>query len=214
MSFAADRADVDGLVGPVLGAAVSSCERPRPRGRKSRMGNKSDQVVPACIFSCRQRQEKKALATIQFTQEQARDIAKVSPGDVRAWRKAVPYLAAKPGKAARFTFADLIGLAITSELTNRFGARISDIGASVDKLFHELANARPTHLEGLVALIGSASARLLTVGDFSARQIDEPTLIVPCDPIVSQISARMMPSTPVATQSALPFPPQILKAAR
>lgn len=171
-------------------------------------------LVRTCIFFRRLRQEKMALATIQFTQEQARGIAEVSPGDVRAWRKAVPYLADKPGKAARFTFADLVGLAITSELTNRFGARISDIGASVDGLFHELANARPAHLEGFVALIGSTSARLLTIGDFSAWQISEPTLVVPCDPIVSQIGARMMPLTPSSAQSALPFPPQILKAGR
>lgn len=155
-----------------------------------------------------------ALATIQFTQEQARDIAEVSPGDVRAWRKAVPYLADKPGKAARFTFADLVGLAITSELTNHFGARISDIGISVDRLFRELADARPAHLEGFIALIGSASAGLLTIGDFSARQISGPTLVVPCDPIVSRIGARMMPSTPSSAQSALPFPPQMLKAGR
>lgn len=155
-----------------------------------------------------------ALATIQFTQEQARDIAEVSPGELRAWRKAVVYLAHKPGKAARFTFADLVGLAMTSELTNRFGVRISDIGASVDSLFQELANARPAHLEGLVALIGLASTRLLEVGDFSARQIGEPTLVVPCDPIVSRIGARMLPSTPTMAQSSLPFPPQILKAGR
>lgn len=155
-----------------------------------------------------------ALTTIQFTQEQARNIAEVSPGDLRAWRKAVQYLADKPGKAARFTFADLVGLVITSELTNRFGARISDIGSSVDRLFHQLADARPAHLKGFIALIDSASARLLTIGDFSAQQIREPTLVVPCDPIVKQISARMMPSTPAAAQSALPFPPQILKAGR
>lgn len=94
-----------------------------------------------------------AFTTIQFTQEQARDIAEVSSGDLRAWRKVVQYLAEKPGKAARFTFADLVGLIITSELTNRFGVRISDIGNSVDRLFHELADARSAHLEGFVALI-------------------------------------------------------------
>lgn len=153
-----------------------------------------------------------AVTTIQFTQEQARNLAEVSPGDLRAWRKAVQYLAAKPGKAARFTFADLVGLAITSELTNRFGARISDIGNSVDRLFQQLADARPAHLEGLIALIDSASARLLSFGDFSARQINVPTLVVPCNPIVTQICARMMPSTPAVAQSTLPFPPQILKA--
>lgn len=155
-----------------------------------------------------------ALTTIQFTQEQARDITEVSPGCLRAWRKAVQYLAEKPGKAARFTFADLVGLAITSELTNRFGVRISDIGSSVDRMFHELAEARPAHLEGLVALIDSASARLLTVGDFSSRHIKEPTIVVLCDPIVNQISARTIPSTPATAQSALPFPPQIIKAGK
>ncbi len=155
-----------------------------------------------------------ALTTIQFTQEQAREIAEVSPGDLRAWRKEVAYLAAKPGKAARFTFADLVGLAITSDLTNRFGARISDIGASVNRLFHELADARPAHLEGFVALICSESARLVLISEFSPRQISEPTLVVPCDPIVSRISARMMPSTSSAAQNALPFPPQILQVGR
>lgn len=155
-----------------------------------------------------------AFTTIQFTQEQARDIAEVSSGDLRAWRKVVQYLAEKPGKAARFTFADLVGLIITSELTNRFGVRISDIGNSVDRLFHELADARSAHLEGFVALIDPASARLLAVGDFSAHQITVSTLVVPCDPIVNQISARMVPSTPNVTQGVLPFPPQSLKAER
>jgi hypothetical protein len=52
------------------------------------------------------------LQAIHFTQEQARVLTGVSLGDLRQWRKAVPYLMAKPGKAARFTFADLVGLAI------------------------------------------------------------------------------------------------------
>lgn len=152
--------------------------------------------------------------TIQFTQEQARGIAEVSPGDLRSWRGSVQYLADKPGKAARYTFADLVGLLIISDLTNRFGARISNIGTSVDMLFRELADARPAHLHGFVALIGLRSARLLTISDYSSRQITEPTLVVPCDPIVSQISGRMMPSLPTEAQSALPFLPQILKAGR
>lgn len=154
------------------------------------------------------------LRTIQFTQEQARDIAQVSPGDVRAWRKAVPYLAAKPGKAARFTFADLVGLVITGELTGALGVRISDIGQGVDALFRALGEARPPHLEGLVALIEKGGARLLPAGDITARHITAPTFVVPCDPILSQIGSRMIPLAPHSSQSPLPFPPQILKAGR
>jgi hypothetical protein len=153
-----------------------------------------------------------ALTTIQFTQEQARDITRVSPGEVRAWRKAVPYLASKPGKSARFAFSDLVGLAITRELTHGFGVRISDIGTGVDALFRELADARPPHLEGFIALVGAASARLLAVSDFAARHIVEPAFVVPCDPIVGEVGGRMMPLSPSSAQTALPFPPQIVKA--
>lgn len=155
-----------------------------------------------------------ALRTIQFTQEQARDIAQVSPGDVRAWRKAVPYLAAKPGKSARFTFADLVGLAIIGELTDGFGVRISDIGNGVDALFRALADARPAHLEGLVALVQRTTASLILAGDLTARLVAEPMFVVPCDQFLLEIGARMMPLVPGSGQVALPFPPQILKAGR
>jgi len=155
-----------------------------------------------------------SLRTIQFTQEQARDLADVSPGDVRAWRKAVPYLAAKPGKAARFTFADLVGLAITANLTGAFHVRISDIGTGVDALFRALAEARPPHLEGLVALVDTASARLLPEGDLAASQVTGPTFVVPCDPVLARIGQRMMPAAPGSGQTFLPFPPQMLKAGR
>lgn len=154
------------------------------------------------------------LRTIQFTQEQARDIAQVSPGDVRAWRKVVPYLAAKPGKSARFTFADLVGLAITAELTDGFGVRISDIGQGIDALFRALADARPAHLEGLNALVQKTAARLIPGGDMTSWLVTEPMFVVPCDPFLHEIGRRMMPLMPGSGQVALPFPPQILKGGR
>lgn len=153
-----------------------------------------------------------ALRTIQFTQEQARDIAQVSPGDVRAWRKAVPYLADKPGKSARFTFADLVGLAITGKLTGTFGVRISDIGHSVDALFRALAEARPAHLEGLTALVQKTTVRLIPTADLTGRLVNEPMFVVPFDPFLLEIGGRMMPLMPSSGQVALPFPPQIMKA--
>ena len=152
------------------------------------------------------------LTTAQFTQEQIRDITQVSPGDVRQWRKAVAYLAAKPGKAARFAFSDLIGLALTRELTGTLGARISEIGAGVDTLFRVLAEARPAHLEGLVAIVERADARLIPTSDLIARQLRSPVFVAPCDPILAEIGARMMPVAPGASQAALPFPPQAVRS--
>ena len=152
------------------------------------------------------------LRAIQFTQEQARTLADVSLGDLRHWRRAVPYLAAKPGKAARFTFADLVGLGVARELTGALGVRIGDVGRGVDALFSALAEARPAHLEGLIAVVTSDDARLYRTEEVSGRRLQTPALVVPCDPIIAKIGAQMMPFAPGPSQTALPFPPQVLKA--
>src|SRR5690606_14567187 len=156
-------------------------------------------------------QEKMSLTTIHFTQEQVRDIAQVSPGDVRQWRKSVAYLAAKPGKSARFAFSDLVGLALTRELTGTLGARISEVGNGVDALFYALAEARPAHLEGLVAIVERADARLIPATDMVVRELRGPVFVAPCDPVLAKIGARMMPIAPGASQTALPFPPRAVR---
>lgn len=155
-----------------------------------------------------------SLQTIQFTQEQARDLASVSPGEVRAWRKAVSYLAAKPGKAARFTFADIIGLAITRRITGDFHVRISDIGDSVDALFRALSDSRPSDLEGSVALIDAQTARLVPGTDLGAKLFKDPTFVVPCDQLIQDLSQRVMPLAPASLQAALPFAPLMVKTGR
>ena len=152
--------------------------------------------------------------TIQFTQEQARALAGVSLGEVRAWRKAVNYLAAKPGKAARFTFADILGLAITRQITGDFHVRISDIGDSMDALFHALSEARPSDLEGSVALIDAQTSRLVPGAELGAKLLMNPTFIVPCAQLIHGLSQRVMPLAPTSLQAALPFAPQIVKAGR
>ena len=153
-----------------------------------------------------------SLLAFQFTQEQARALAGVSQGDLRHWRKAVPYLAAKPGKSAQFTFADLVGLAIASELIETFGVRITDVGTGIDALFRALAEARPAHLDGLFAVVTARGARLCRVDELSGRHFSLLSLVVPCNPLITKMGARMIPFTPGPDQSALPFPPQILKA--
>lgn len=155
-----------------------------------------------------------SLQTIQFTQEQARDLAGISPGEVRAWRKAVSYLAAKPGKAARFTFADILGLAITRRIIGDFHVRISDIGNSVDALFRALSEARPSDLEGSVALIDAQTARLVSSADLGIKPLKDPTFVVPCAQLIRDLSQRVMPLAPPSYQSALPFAPQMVKTCR
>jgi hypothetical protein len=152
-----------------------------------------------------------SVRTIRFTQEQVRDIAEVSPGDVRQWRKFVPYLAANSGKAARFTFNDVVGLGLTREFTDSLGVRISEIGPGVDALFRVLAEVRPTHLEGLIALVERASCRLLPIAELGTQRIAGPVIVAPCDPILAKISVRMMPISAGSNQTTLPFSPHAVR---
>ena len=151
---------------------------------------------------------------IQFTQEQARDLARVSPGELRAWRKVVRYLAAKPGKAARFTFTDILGLAITRRITGDFHVRISDIGDSMDALFRALSETRPSDLEDSVALIDVQTACLVPGTDLGTKPLKDATFVVPCAQLIHDLSQRVMPLAPASLQGALPFAPQMVKTGR
>jgi hypothetical protein len=133
---------------------------------------------------------------------------------MRQWRKAVPYLAAKPGKSARFTFADLVGLCAVAEIVNVYRAHIKEIGSGVDSLFQKLADARPPHLEGLIAIIRPEEATLLQLNDVHHKLFLRSSLVVPCDPLILRMRAQMLPFAPASEQAVLPFPPQALKASR
>jgi len=152
-----------------------------------------------------------ALSTIQFTQEQTRTLTGVTAGDLRHWRKSVPYLAAKPGKSARFTFTDLVALSITRQLIATYGVHIAPIALSVDSLFRLLTDARLEDLEtGFVVVSGDAAelCQSYELGRFATA----PVLVAPCAPAIAAIRGQVTPFDRQDQQAALPFPPHIVRA--
>jgi hypothetical protein len=149
------------------------------------------------------------LTTIQFTQEQARTLTGVSVETIRHWRRAVPYLAGKPGKSARFTFGDVVGLAVTQELVD-LGGRIANVSVGVQALFQLLSQEGPGMLQGAIALVTATGAAILRLE--GPLRIGESGLIVPLDPVISRIREHMLPVAPAAEQPSLPFPPQIARS--
>ncbi|WP_319100658.1 MerR family transcriptional regulator, partial [Pseudomonas aeruginosa] len=105
-----------------------------------------------------------AVTAIHYTQDQMRTLTGVSAETVRHWRKTVPYLASKTGKAARFTFADLLGLAVTNELVSSLGVHIATVSVGVDALFRLLSTSGALALNGSVAFVTSTSATLCDIG--------------------------------------------------
>ncbi len=152
------------------------------------------------------------ISAIQFTQEQVRTLTGVSPETIRHWRKAVPYLAAKPGKSARFTFADVVGLAVTREVITTFGVRIGSVSVGVNALFQRLAETRPNLLENAVAVVTTSEASLSSTEDVTVRSLGGPALVVPIDPLVVRIQRHLLPTAAGATQAALPVPRRAVRS--
>lgn len=142
-----------------------------------------------------------------------RSLTGVSVETVRHWRKTVPYLASKTGKAARFSFADLLGLAVTNELVSSLGVHIATISTGVDALFRLLANSSALALNGAVVFVTPTSATLHDTGPEGVGPAPtQPTLAIPLDPLIARLQQHMLPVMPVPRQAALPFPPEAIRS--
>jgi len=152
------------------------------------------------------------VTAIQFTQDQMRTLTGVSVETVRHWRKTVPYLASKTGKAARFSFADLLGLSVTNELVSSLGVHIGSVSSGVDALFKLLA-ASATVVEGAIVLVTPTTASLYESGSWNAKGVlMQPTLAIPLDPLIARLQQHMLPVMSAPAQAALPFPPEAVRS--
>ena len=152
--------------------------------------------------------EMTGVISIQFTQEQARTLTGVSPETVRHWRKAIPYLFTKAGKAARYTFPELVGLAATNELVRILGVHIATVSGGVDTLFRLLASSNVASFQDAIAVVTADMATL----DKKVTACEQSALIVPLKPLVLRIQQSMLPALPNLRQAALPFPPKIVRS--
>ncbi len=152
------------------------------------------------------------VTAIQFTQDQMRTLTGVSAETVRHWRKTIPYLASKSGKAARFSFADLLGLAVTHELVNSLGVHIGTVSVGVDALFRLLSSSTAPILEGCVAIITPTAAILRESANWSIAAAAEPTLAIALDPLISRLQQNVLPAAPFPSQATLPFPPESVRS--
>jgi hypothetical protein len=157
--------------------------------------------------------EMAAITAIQYTQDQMRTLTGVSAETVRHWRKTVPYLASRTGKAARFSFADLLGLAVTNELVSSLGVNIGSLSAGVDALFKLLADASAPALDGAIVLVTSTAASLHESDSwYGASVLTQPTLAIPLDPLIAQLQQYMLPVIPAPAQAELPFFPEAVRS--
>ena len=148
------------------------------------------------------------VSAIQFTQEQARAITGVSSQALRHWREVVPYLAKKSGKAARFGFADLVGIAAIQQLVENIGVSVGSVQLGIESMLCILAVTRPSELQNAVIVIGVDTAEVRRMDELSGLRQSAPMLLVPCNPLLEKMRGYVLPELTINPQLNLPFPPQ------
>lgn len=148
---------------------------------------------------------------MEFTQDQARRLVGVSVETLRHWRKTIPYLSLRTGKAARFTFTEVVGLAVTNELVNTFGVHIVTLSAAVNKIFPLFADAIPAVLDYATVVLSANDARLFDTRSQSTSFPAQSAVVIPLAPIVAGIRQQIFPLAAAPQQSALRFPPESVR---
>ena len=123
---------------------------------------------------------------------------------LRHWRRHVPYLAAKSGKAARFSFGDLVALAVTREITEGLGVGISQVHDGIESLFRTLAQQTVIRPDTVAVLQGRVSS--LVVADTQLSALSRtPAALVPLGTIIEDLQAKLLDGIRLPPQSVLPF---------
>lgn len=148
---------------------------------------------------------------INYTCEQARAFAEVTPEAWRHWRKAVPTLSLKLGKKARFSSGDLIALAAVASAARCLHVGIMGLAAQWDELFKLCAEQRPGNLRHLFVVL---TANVITLDDESHLASNEPSVIIPLGPIVERLWSATVAEKPEQFQVPLPFIPNAVVGAR
>lgn len=148
--------------------------------------------------------------TIQYTSEQARSFAGVSPEAWRHWRKVVGKLAAKTGKKARFSAGEVIALTIVASAVSTLNVGIAGLAERWNDLFELCAQQRPSNLRSAFVIVTVEKVELV---DADRLGRDRPAIIIPCGPIVDRLWTAAFSGVTDQAQAPLPFAPQAVGGA-
>ncbi|MEI8395026.1 MAG: hypothetical protein WCF85_09845 [Rhodospirillaceae bacterium] len=149
---------------------------------------------------------------MRYTQGQIRELLSISVDAFRAWRDAIPALAAHKGHAPSFTPGDVVAMAIVGELVRDFGVRVGTVGDRFDQLFRECRGKSWLSLENCVAIIEAGGIRLVDPMALHRQAPGASTICVPCAPIVSRLRSALTASEAEQVQGYLKFPPTVVGA--
>lgn len=151
---------------------------------------------------------------MQYTQAQVRETVGLSLETYRHWKRVLPPVSVKGGRAACFSIGDLMAASIMHRLTETAGVRVghlSDVSASIFEICNTLSWAA---LEGTTLLV-DLERRTCSV-ERTPKAHQDANLVLSCrlDPILVQLRDALLRGKFDQTQAELRLPPVRVPTAR
>ena len=159
---------------------------------------------------------------MMFTLAQLRAAVGLSVTTCRHWQDTLPTLGARTGRAARFSFGDLVALSVLRCAVDDVGLKISQFSQSAAALFEKCNALRwvgDTHMYVVTGPVrddmqepsrrGVVAHRVSIVQADVSGSIECASVVIPLDPIAERLRSLLFSALgPVEDrQASLPLPP-------
>lgn len=152
--------------------------------------------------------------TVEYTLTQFRDTVGISLETHRHWKRVLPPLARRRGRAPNFTVGDLIAGAVVKRLTDVGGLRVGHLKDVADALF-ALCNRSQWATMASASLVLDCDRRQCEIADTTRLPNGEGLILsLPLGPVLDSIRASLLKSTSDHSQTSLRFPPVGMHTAR
>lgn len=151
---------------------------------------------------------------VEYTLTQFRDTVGISLETHRHWKRVLPPLARRRGRAPNFTVGDLIAGAVVKHLTDIGGLRVGHLSDVADALF-ALCNRSPWATLATASIVLDCDRRQCDIASTTRLPLaDGLTLSLPLSPVLDGIRASLLKSAGDHPQTSLRFPPVGMRSGR
>lgn len=149
---------------------------------------------------------------MQYTVRQIHEIVGLSKETYRHWKKVLPPVAERGGRAPCFTVGDLIAASVLHRLTEVGGVRVGHLSDVASAVF-DLCNTTPwTALEGSTLIIDLDRRHCGLEPNLAATKLPDFVLVCRLDPVLEELRGALLRTQADSPQSELRFPPTALRA--
>lgn len=143
---------------------------------------------------------------MKFTVGQLRETVGLSEETFRHWKRVLPPLRSRTGRAATFSVGDLLAAAIFQHLTDHCGVRVGHLASVASKAF-ELCNSAPwTALDGKLLIIDLSNGECLVARDLSEMTGADALMVCFLTPIIGKLRDTLLKDQIPLAQTRLRFP--------